>query len=84
MVIRVARVRDGSGGIKRITEVVGAEGDVIIARDRFVYDMEGEEEAGKIVGKHKSTGMARPSFWDRARYYNQHHALAAALDRAQG
>ena len=36
------------------------------------------------IGKHRSTGIARPSFWDRARYYNQHHALAAALDRAQG
>ncbi len=84
VVIQAARLRDGSRRITHITEVLGTEGDVIITQDLFVYDMEGEDEAGKIIGKHKSTGMARPSFWDRARYYNQHHALAAALDRAQG
>lgn len=84
VVIQAARLRDGSRRITHITEVLGTEGDVIITQDLFVYDMEGEDEAGKIIGKHKSTGIARPSFWDRARYYNQHHALAAALDRAQG
>ena len=84
VVIQAARLRDGSRRITHITEVLGTEGDVVITQDLFVYDIEGEDEAGKIVGKHKSTGIARPSFWDRARYYNQHHALAAALDRAQG
>ncbi len=84
VVIQAARLRDGSRRITHITEVLGTEGDVIITQDLFVYDIEGEDETGRIVGKHKSTGIARPSFWDRARYYNQHHALAAALDRAQG
>ena len=84
VVIQAARLRDGSRRITHITEVLGTEGDVIITQDLFVYDIEGEDETGKIVGKHRSTGIARPSFWDRARYYNQHHALAAALDRAQG
>jgi pilus assembly protein CpaF len=84
VVIQAARLRDGSRRITHITEVLGTEGDVIITQDLFVYDIEGEDETGHIIGKHKSTGIARPSFWDRARYYNQHHALAAALDRAQG
>ena len=84
VVIQAARLRDGSRRITHITEVLGTEGDVIITQDLFVYDIEGEDETGRIIGKHKSTGIARPSFWDRARYYNQHHALAAALDRAQG
>ena len=84
VVIQAARLRDGSRRITHITEVLGTEGDVIITQDLFVYEIEGEDETGRIVGKHKSTGIARPSFWDRARYYNQHHALAAALDRAQG
>ena len=84
VVIQAARLRDGSRRITHITEVLGTEGDVIITQDLFVYDIEGEDETGRIVGKHRSTGIARPSFWDRARYYNQHHALAAALDRAQG
>ncbi|ABS61859.1 type II secretion system protein E [Parvibaculum lavamentivorans DS-1] len=84
VVIQAARLRDGSRRITHITEVLGTEGDVIITQDLFVYDIEGEDETGRIIGKHKSTGIARPSFWDRARYYNQHQALAAALDRAQG
>ncbi|PKQ05458.1 MAG: protein kinase [Alphaproteobacteria bacterium HGW-Alphaproteobacteria-11] len=84
VVVQAARLRDGSRRITHITEVLGTEGDVIITQDLFVYEIEGEDETGRIVGKHKSTGIARPSFWDRARYYNQHHALAAALDRAQG
>lgn len=84
VVIQAARLRDGSRRITHITEVLGTEGDVIITQDLFVYEMDGEDEAGKIKGKHVSTGISRPAFWDRARYYNQHHALAAALDRAQG
>lgn len=84
IIIQAARLRDGSRRITHITEVLGTEGDVIITQDLFVYDIEGEDEHGRLVGKHKATGIARPAFWDRARYYNQHHALAAALDRAQG
>ncbi len=84
VVVQAARLRDGSRRITHITEVLGTEGDVIITQDLFVYEIEGEDETGRLKGKHKSTGIARPAFWDRARYYNQHHALAAALDRAQG
>jgi pilus assembly protein CpaF len=84
IIIQAARLRDGSRRITHITEVLGTEGDVIITQDLFVYDIEGEDETGRLLGKHKGTGIARPAFWERARYYNQHHALAAALDRAQG
>ena len=84
VIIQAARLRDGSRRITHITEVLGTEGDVIITQDLFVYDIEGEDENGRLIGKHKATGIARPAFWERARYYNQHHALAAALDRAQG
>jgi pilus assembly protein CpaF len=84
VIIQATRLRDGSRRITHITEVLGTEGDVIITQDLFVYDIEGEDETGRLIGKHKATGIARPAFWDRARYYNQHHALAAALDRAQG
>ncbi len=84
VIVQAARLRDGSRRITHITEVLGTEGEVIITQDLFVYDIEGEDETGRLKGRHKSTGIARPAFWERARYYNQHHALAAALDRAQG
>lgn len=82
IIIQAARLRDGSRRITHITEVLGTEGDTIITQDLFVYDLSGEDESGKLVGKHKSTGIARPAFWDRARYYGRDADLAAALDAA--
>ncbi len=83
IVIQAARLRDGSRRITHITEVLGTEGDTIITQDLFVYDMDaGEDENGAILGRHRSTGIARPAFWDRARYYGREAELAAALDAA--
>ncbi|HEY0224640.1 MAG TPA: CpaF family protein [Pseudolabrys sp.] len=83
VVIQAARLRDGSRKITHITEVMGMEGDVIITQDLFVYDMTGEDADGNILGRHRSTGIGRPRFWDRARYYGEEKRLAAALDAAE-
>ena len=80
VIIQAARLRDGSRRITHITEVLGMEGDVIITQDLFVYDMLGEDAHGNLVGRHRSTGIGRPRFWDRARYYGEEKRLAAALD----
>ncbi|WDI33198.1 CpaF family protein [Hyphococcus flavus] len=82
VIVQAARLRDGSRRITHVTEVLGTEGDTIITQDLFIYDMDGEDADGKIVGKHKSTGIARPAFWDRARYYGKEAELASALDAA--
>ncbi len=82
VIIQAARLRDGSRRITHVTEILGTEGDTIITQDLFVYEMVGEDADGKIIGKHKSTGIARPAFWDRAKYYNLHAKLAEALDAA--
>ena len=34
----------------------------------------------RIVGQHVSTGIGRPAFWDRARYYGEDARLANALE----
>jgi len=78
--VQAARLRDGSRKITHITEVMGMEGDVIITQDLFVYEMAGEDAQGNLIGEHKSTGIGRPKFWDRARYYGEEKRLAAALD----
>lgn len=83
VVVQAARLRDGSRRITHITEVVGMEGDVIVTQDLFVYEILGEDENGRIIGRHRSTGIGRPKFWDRARYYNEENRLAAALDAAE-
>jgi pilus assembly protein CpaF len=83
VIVQAARLRDGSRRITHITEVMGLEGDVIITQDLFIYDMMGEDEHGNIIGRHRSTGIGRPRFWDRARYYGEEARLAAALDAAE-
>jgi len=83
VVIQAARLRDGSRKITHVTEVLGMEGDVIITQDIFLYEIKGEDEDGNIVGQHNSTGIARPNFWDRARYYGLEAELAAALDASE-
>ncbi len=84
VVIQAARLRDGSRRITHVTEVMGMEGDVIITQDLFLYDILGEDANGNLMGEHRSTGIGRPKFWDRARYYGEDVRLAAALDAAQG
>jgi pilus assembly protein CpaF len=80
VIIQAARLRDGSRRITHITEVLGMEGEVIVTQDLFVFDMEGEDEHGRIKGRHKSTGIARPHFWERARYFGRERELMEALD----
>lgn len=84
VIVQAQRLRDGSRRITHITEILGMEGDVPITQDLFVYEMLGEDKDGKIIGKHRSTGIGRPKFWDRARYYGEEKRLAAALDAAEG
>jgi len=83
VIVQASRLRDGSRKITHITEVLGTEGDVITTQDIFVYDITGEDANGKILGRHKSTGLARPKFWERARYYNEEQNLAAAMAAAE-
>ena len=83
VIIQASRLRDGSRKITHITEVVGMEGDVPTLQDIFIYDVTGESEDGKIIGEHRSTGIARPKFWERAQYFNEQHRLAEALASAE-
>jgi pilus assembly protein CpaF len=46
----------------------------------MIYTILGEDQNGKIIGRHQSTGVGRPRFWERARYYNEEKNLARALD----
>ncbi|MER2632550.1 MAG: CpaF family protein, partial [Rhizobiaceae bacterium] len=80
VIIQAARLRDGSRRITHVTEVIGMEGDVIITQDLVLYNIKGEDASGRLIGHHVSTGIGRPHFWDRARYFGEEQRLAAALD----
>ncbi|PZF79001.1 CpaF family protein [Aestuariivirga litoralis] len=83
VIVQAARLRDGSRRITHVTEVVGMEGDVIITQDLMVYEISGEDANGKVIGRHRGTGISRPHFWDRARYFNEERRLAETLELAE-
>jgi pilus assembly protein CpaF len=83
IIVQASRLRDGSRKIVQITEVVGMEGDVVTLQDLMVFEFLDETPEGKIIGRHRATGI-RPGFWDRARYFGLEDRLARALENAGG
>jgi pilus assembly protein CpaF len=83
VIIQASRLRDGSRKVTHITEVMGMEGDVVILQNLVVFEITGEDANDKIVGHHRSTGIARPRFWERAEYYKETKRLAEALSAAE-
>jgi pilus assembly protein CpaF len=63
-VVQIARLSDGSRKVISITEVTGVEGEVISMQDIFTFDRHGIDEAGKVRGTFRATGI-RPKFADR-------------------
>jgi pilus assembly protein CpaF len=80
VVIQASRLRDGSRKVVSITEVMGLEGDVIVTQDVMRYEIDGEDKDGKLTGTHRGTGIGRPRFWERAKYFNMDADLGRALD----
>jgi pilus assembly protein CpaF len=83
VIIQAERMRDGSRRITKVTEVVGTEGDVTITQDLLTFEIAGEDENGRINGRHHGTGIVRPTFWERARYFGLERELAESLDALQ-
>jgi pilus assembly protein CpaF len=82
VVVQAARLRDGSRRITHISEVLGMEGDTIVMQDVFLYDILGEDGQGNLVGRHRSTGITKPQFTERARYFNEEANLVEALEKS--
>lgn len=64
VIIQQSRLKDGSRKITHITEVQGMEGDTIVLQDIFVFEQQGVDAGGRIVGKLMPTGV-RPKFYER-------------------
>ena len=82
VVVQAARLRDGSRRITHITEVLGMEGDTIVTQDIFLYDILGEDANGNLLGRHRSTGITKPQFNERAKYFNEESNLIEALEKS--
>jgi pilus assembly protein CpaF len=56
LIVQQTRLADGSRKIVQISEITGREGDVILLQDIFVFEQEGMDKDGKVVGHHTATG----------------------------
>ncbi|ODR99928.1 protein kinase [Methyloceanibacter methanicus] len=83
IIVQASRMRDAAAKITHITEVVGLEGEIVTLQDLFIYDVAGEDANGRIVGRHRSTGIARPYFYERARYFGDDKRLTECLSSAE-
>ncbi|HSK97714.1 MAG TPA: CpaF family protein [Euzebyales bacterium] len=68
LVVHLARMRDGSRRVTRITEVQGTQDEVITLQDIFAFDFDaGVDEHGRYLGRLRPTGM-RPRFAEDLRH----------------
>ncbi len=63
-VVQVSRLSDGTRKVINISEVTGMEGEVICMQEVFVFERQGIDEAGKVRGMFRASGI-RPKFADR-------------------
>jgi len=64
MIIHVARLSDGTRKVICVSEVVGMEEAVITTQDIFLFEQQGIDKEGQVIGFHRATGV-RPKFTDR-------------------
>jgi pilus assembly protein CpaF len=63
-IVQIARLSDGTRKVISISEVTGMEGEVISMQDIFVFERSGIDEAGKVKGVFRATGI-RPRLAER-------------------
>ena len=68
VLLQVERLSDGQRKIVSISEITGMEGEIITMQDVFVYEREGVDESGNVIGRFQATGI-RPRFTDRMLAY---------------
>ena len=68
IVIQLVRFNDGTRKIVKLSEVNGLEGNTIVMQDIFVYEQQGVDQDGNIIGLFRPTGV-RPRFVERFKVY---------------
>ena len=79
VIVQASRLRDGSRKVVQISEITGMEGDVVTLQDLMIFEHQGEDSRGRVVGRHRITGT-RPAFWERAREFGLEDRLAKAIE----
>src|SRR5829696_7687089 len=68
LVIQVARLTDGTRRVTSISEITGMEGETITMQEVFIFEREGVDKDGKVLGRFRPTGV-RPRFAERLKIY---------------
>jgi len=82
LIVQQSRLRDGSRKITSITEIQGIEGETVILQEIFKFEEQGEEN-GKIIGRHKPTGV-RPNFMPRLIAHGFNLPASVFMDMERG
>ena len=64
VIIQISRLSDGTRRVVNVTEIAGMEGPVVSLQDIYSFRQTGVDEAGKVQGELRATGV-RPKFADR-------------------
>ncbi len=68
VIIQLSRYSDGVRRMSALSEITGMESGVISLQDIFVFERQGVDEQGGVVGRFVATGV-RPRFADRCRLF---------------
>ena len=64
LVIQCSRLSDGTRKVVSIAELTGMEGDIVTMQDIFVFEKQGIDVRGRVVGRFKATGVV-PKFLEK-------------------
>ena len=68
VVIHLARLSDGKRKVMAVSEIAGMEGEVVTMQDLFIFERQGMDEDGNVLGRFRPTGV-RPKFADQLQAY---------------
>jgi pilus assembly protein CpaF len=78
LLVQIARMQDGTRRITHISEIVGMQGSVVSMQDLFVFQHQGINPDGKVLGHLVPSGL-RPHFMDRLSQYGEHLPIETFL-----
>ncbi len=70
LIIYVARFTDGTRKVVKVSEITGMEGETITLQDLYIFNQEGFDEGGSVIGKHVPTGIV-PTFTEKLKAYGE-------------
>ncbi|WP_136516065.1 CpaF family protein [Geomonas edaphica] len=68
LVLQLVRFSDGTRKVMKLSEITGMEGNTIVMHDVMVFQQQGIDREGRVVGEFVTTGV-RPLFAERFRLF---------------